>query len=278
MSRPGIEAVAPWLQRRLGAYLFTVDHPGLAECAGAHRPGLPCDGSPGKHPCGKWSRDSTSDPGLIRAQLSRGLRNLGIDCGKSGLLVVDEDRPGAFAAFAASIGETVPLTFTVVTSKGAHSYFRQPEGEALGNSRGAMAGQDIDVRGAGGFVVAPASVHQSGIVYTPVDPAVAVAPTPDWLASVLHSPRLTPQPGTVRGAGSVNGRLRGVVAAVLDAREGTRNDVLFWATKRAAEMVDAGQLDQVDAAGILTRAGEAAGLGPAEVAATVASGLRGVTA
>src|ERR1017187_612200 len=118
-------ACAAWLQRRLGAFVFTVDHPGLPRCAGAHRPGQPCDGTRGKHPCGRWSRDSTSNPEVIRAALSRGLRNLGIDCGKSRLLVVDEDRPGAFDSYAASAGQRVPVTFTVTTGKGRHMYFRQ---------------------------------------------------------------------------------------------------------------------------------------------------------
>ena len=98
MTRREVESWAVWLQERLGAFVFAVDHPGLPRCAGAHRPGQPCDGTRGKHPCGRWSRDSTDSPETIRAALSRGLRNVGIDCGKSGLLVVDEDRPGAFGA------------------------------------------------------------------------------------------------------------------------------------------------------------------------------------
>ena len=279
MSGPDTLACALWLRRRLGAFVFAVDHPGMPECAGAHRPEHPCDGQRGKHPCGRWSRDSTNEPDVIRTVLSRGLRNLGIDCGKSGLLVVDEDRPGAFAAFAAGISEEIPVTFTVVTSKGQHFFLRQPDGEALGNGRGALTGQDIDIRGAGGFVVAPGSVHASGVVYMPLDSSVPVAPAPDWLVTALRTPRHVPaERAAARATSSVHGRLRGVVAAVLDAKEGERNNTLFWATKRAAEMVEAGQLDQAIAVDALTRAGEAAGLGASEVAGTVASGLRLVSA
>jgi hypothetical protein len=276
--RPDIAACALWLQRRLGAFVFAVDHPGVPQCAGAHRPGQPCDGSRGKHPCGRWSRDSTNDPGEILAALSRGLRNLGIDCGRSGFLVVDEDRPGAFAEYAASLGEEIPVTFAVRTGKGTHFYLLQPEGEPLGNGRGKLSGQGIDIRGKGGFTVAPGSVHQTGALYTPADPSVPLAFAPGWLVAALRAaPPALGRPAPQR-PGFGYGRLRGVVATVLDAKEGERNCVLYWASCRLAEMISDGQLDESDAVDILTRAGEAAGLGSAEVAATVASGLRLVSA
>lgn len=151
MTRPDIRACALWLQRRLGAFVFAVDHPGLAQCAGAHRPGQPCDGSRGKHPCGRWSRDSTADPGVIRAALSRGLRNIGADCGKSGLLVVDEDRPGAFAEYAASVRKVIPKTFTVATSKGRHLYFRQPAARSATGRAHCPAGGSTFVAVAGSW-------------------------------------------------------------------------------------------------------------------------------
>jgi hypothetical protein len=278
MSRPDIVACALWLQRHLGAFVFAVDHPGLPQCAGAHRPGQPCDGSRGKHPCGRWSRDSTNDPGEILAALSRGLRNLGIDCGRSGFLVVDEDRPGAFSEYAASLGEDIPATFAVRTGKGAHFYLRQPEGEPLGNGRGNLSGRGIDVRGKGGFTVAPGSAHQTGALYTPADPAVPIAPAPAWLVAALRAaPPALNRPAPPR-PGFAYGRLRAVVATVLDAKQGERNCVLYWASCRLAEMVSDGQLGEGEATEILTRAGEAAGLSPGEVAATVASGLRLVSA
>ena len=259
--------------------MFAVDHPGTPQCSGAHRPGQPCDGNRGKHPCGKWSRDSTNDPGPILAALARGLRNLGIDCGKSGLLVVDEDRPGAFGEFAAGAGHVIPETFTVLTDKGSHSYFHQPEGAALGNGRGALAGRGIDVRGRGGFLVAPGSVHETGVLYRPVDSAVPVAPAPDWLVSALGAA----PPGAARQAaaprqGTVYGRLRGAVSVVLAAKAGERNDCLYWAACRGADLVAEGKVDEATVISVLTEAAESVGLGPSEVQATISSALRGVNA
>ena len=264
-----------WLLERLGAFVFTVDHPGLAKCAGAHRPGQPCDGTRGKHPCGRWSRDSTASPEVIRAALSRGLRNLGIDCGKSGLLVVDEDRPGAFESYAASAGHVVPVTFMVITGKGRHVYFRQPPGGLLGNGTGALSGRGMDVRGNGGFVVGPGSVHHTGVRYTPVDVADPVVPAPGWLVGALITPpACAPGHLGLRLHGSPDARLRGLVATVLDAQVGERNNLLHWASCRAAEMIAAGQLDRDVAVDVLARGGEAVGLGPGEVQATIASALR----
>jgi hypothetical protein len=78
--------------------------------------------------------------------------------------------------------------------------------------------------------------------------------------------------------GSVYGRLRGAVVAVLDAKPGERNNVLYWAACRAAEVVADGQVDQATAVDVLTQAGETAGLGAGEVQATIASAFRGVMA
>jgi hypothetical protein len=95
VNAPDILAVACWLQARHGLYVFPVDHPGRAVCAGAHRE---CDGQRGKHPAGRWSQIATRDPHRIRAMLAGGPWNLGVACKPSGLLVVDEDRPEAFAS------------------------------------------------------------------------------------------------------------------------------------------------------------------------------------
>ena len=172
MSAPGIVTAACWLQGRHGLYVFAVDHPGRLECGGSHRE---CDGQRGKHPRGQWSRLATLSPLLIRAQLADGPCNIGIACKQSCLLVVDEDRPGAFAAFAASIGQAIEPTFTVMTAKGRHYYYRQDAGAPLGNSRGRLAGHGVDIRGGGdgngGYVVGPGSVHATGVVYTPADPS-----------------------------------------------------------------------------------------------------------
>jgi hypothetical protein len=271
---PDILQVARWLQNRYGLYVFAVDHPGRPECGGSHRE---CDGQRGKHPRGHWSRLATLSPRLIGAQLAGGPWNIGTACKQSGLLVVDEDRPGAFAAFAASISETIEPTFTVTTAKGRHFYYRQAEGAPLGNGRGQLAGHGIDIRGGGtgngGYVVGPGSVHQTGVVYAPVDSSTPIRPVPGWLVEVL-TPLPPPEPCGQRPVSTFSA-LRGLVRVVLEATpERDRNTRLFWSSCRAAELVSAGRVDEATATGLLVDAATRTGLAEAEARRTVASGLR----
>lgn len=276
MSAPGIVTAACWLQGRHGLYVFAVDHPGRLECGGSHRE---CDGQRGKHPRGQWSRLATLSPLLIRAQLAGGPWNIGIACKQSSLLVVDEDRPGAFAEFAASIGRLVEPTLAVNTAKGRHYYYRQSEGAPLGNGRGQLGGYGIDIRGGGaghgGYVVGPASLHQTGVVYTPVDSAMPIQPVPGWLAEVL-SPARPPEPARYAARpASTSGALRGLVRVVHEATpERDRNTRLYWSACRAAELVSAGQVDEVTATSLLVDAATRTGLPETEARRTIASGLR----
>jgi len=276
MSVPDILAVARWLQDQHRFFLFAVDHPGRPECGGSHRE---CDGQRGKHPRGKWPRIATLGHVLIQAQLADGLWNLGVACKASSLLVVDEDRPGAFTAFATSIGETIKPTFAVRTAKGTHFYYRQPDGAPLGNGRGQLKGHGIDIRGGGagdgGYVVAPGSIHQTGVIYTPQDSATPIRPVPSWLAEVLR-PAPLPEPVPAgRQSVSAAGMLRGIVRVILEATPGCdRNTRLYWSACRAAELVSAGRIDEATATGLLVDAALHTGLTEAEACRTVASGMR----
>ena len=81
---------------------------------------------------------------------------------KSGLLVIDEDRPDAFAKYAADHGVEIPPTFTVKTGKGRHYYFRDTENGALSNHEGALQDYGINVRSGNAYVVGPGSKHKTG--------------------------------------------------------------------------------------------------------------------
>ena len=204
---------------------------------------------------------------------------LGIACKQSCLLVVDEDQPGAFTAFTASIGQVVEPTFAVETAKGRHWYYRQSDDAPLGNGRGRLAGHGIDVRGGGaglgGYVVGPGSVHQTGVVYTPVDSAMPIQPVPGWLSEVLRP--VQPLEAACRAGrpASTFGTLRGLVRVVLDATpERDRNTRLYWSACRAAELVSAGRVDEATATSVLVDAATRTGLPETEARRTITSGLR----
>lgn len=87
---------------------------------------------------------------------------IGIVTGKlSGICVVDLDSEQAIE-FAKKLG-IFDITPRVKTSKGFHLYFKYKPG--LRNFQGRDDLPDIDLRGEGGYVVAPPSVHPSGHIY-----------------------------------------------------------------------------------------------------------------
>ncbi|WP_328295785.1 bifunctional DNA primase/polymerase [Kineococcus sp. NBC_00420] len=175
--------IAVQITRTLGP-VFPLDHPDLPVCIGLHGPTTPCDGKRGKHPTTRWSKTATTDEEVLKTIFAQGLRNIGIACGPAGLLVIDEDQDGAFAAFAASQGASIPPTYTVRTGRGFHYYFHQDG--TLGNHEGLLTGQGINVRGVGGYVVAPGSRHESGEMYEALDDEAPIAEIPTWLHDALQ--------------------------------------------------------------------------------------------
>ena len=111
--------------------------------------------------------------------------NAGIVTGTvSGLLVLDLDND---AAIAEAEARGIPDTVTAATAKGRHCYFAHPGG-TLGNRTGIFPG--ADVRGDGGYVVAPGSIHPTGALYAWIEPpgGTPLAAPPAWLLDVLASP------------------------------------------------------------------------------------------
>lgn len=164
--------------------VFPLDHPSAVRCVGLHSPQNPCDDKRGKHPAVKWSVEATVEPRRLNSLFSSGQpRNIGLACGPAGLLVVDEDEPGAFTAYATSVGQAIPATYIVTTGRGRHYYFKQDG--SLGNAEGALKDWPINLRGKGGYVVAAGSQHESGLTYAADDPNADIASIPHWLQEAI---------------------------------------------------------------------------------------------
>jgi hypothetical protein len=129
-------------------------------------------------------KSATRDVSLIRHWW--GLQpnyNVAVACGViSGIFVIDVDSLDAeleLRKVEKEHGE-LPPTVEVITARGRHLYFKTPE-VPVRNSTGKIA-PGIDVRGDGGYVLAPPSIHPSGKAYTwSVDSAGMIAEAPDWL-------------------------------------------------------------------------------------------------
>lgn len=74
----------------------------------------------------------------------------------------------------------LPPTVEAITARGRHIYFRMPPKIDVRNSTSKIA-PGIDIRGTGGYVLAPPSIHPSGRRYCwSVDTASTLADAPDW--------------------------------------------------------------------------------------------------
>jgi hypothetical protein len=151
-------------------------------------------------PCGRMAKtpacphgchDATRDAGQIREWWRvEPNYNIGIATGRpSGIFVVDIDGPDAEITLRKleQASGALPASVEAITGKGRHIYFKMPDADVR-NSVGAI-GPGLDIRGSGGFVIAPPSVHPSGRKYCwSVDSASAVVAAPDWLIERVSIP------------------------------------------------------------------------------------------
>lgn len=149
-----------------------------------------------------WQDNATADLGVVSAWLEtyEGC-NWGIATGAaSNLLVLDIDGDDGIRSLLKfdREGNQLPETLLVSTGRGTHIYFTWPEGVNIRNSAGKI-GAGLDIRGEGGYVLAPPSVHPSGAVYQFVDELQDVAPAPAWLLSAIAKPDAPAPSGTPTG-------------------------------------------------------------------------------
>jgi hypothetical protein len=116
---------------------------------------------------------ATVGPSQIRAWWEKWPdANIGIATGQaSGLLVLDIDGADGLTALQRlrDLNGLLPATLTVATGRGLHLYYALRQGEEVRCS----SSEGLDVRGDGGYVVAPPSVHETGAVYRWVSPVAA---------------------------------------------------------------------------------------------------------
>jgi hypothetical protein len=130
--------------------------------------GRPGCKSPGKHPRGAWKnyQKARISIGDIEKAFKNG-GNVGIVTGPiSGIAVLDIDGVEGLEALtkAGFPFDSLPITPAVKTGGGGiHLYYKYPDKGEVKTASGVL--DHVDVRGAGGFVVAPPSSHASGEMY-----------------------------------------------------------------------------------------------------------------
>jgi len=129
-------------------------------------------------------KDATTDPEIIRRWWQQSPEfNVAVATGNpSGIFVVDVDgidAEGELRKLETEHG-ALPATVEVITPRGRHCYFRMPATD-IRNSASKIA-PHVDVRGTGGYVLCPPSIHPNGRRYEwSVDCANAIADAPAWL-------------------------------------------------------------------------------------------------
>jgi hypothetical protein len=242
---------------------------GRADCA-----------SPAKHPrTRRGLNDASNDPETVMAWWQRWpSANVALRTGAaSGLVVIDVDPAhGGDASLARLVADHGPLpaTLTVATgSGGRHYYFAHP-GHPVRNSASVL-GPGLDVRGDGGYVVAPPSRHMSGGVYQWAN-ETGLAALPAWLEQPTPQ-HASPRPQDVRlprqADAWANQALLSELTRVRQSEPGRRNSDLNRAAFALGQLVAAGHLDAGLVHDLLVDAGLVVGLGGGEVAATIRSGL-----
>jgi putative DNA primase/helicase len=156
----------------------------------------------GKHPRTEHGlRDATASPTEVGTWWTRWPdANIGLPTGDVATVLDVDPRHGGDDALRLLQDTHGPLpeTWRVLTGGGgAHIYFQPVPG--LRNSS-SLLGPGLDIRGVGGYVVAPPSSHPSGrqweweIGFGPDE--VPLAPMPEWMVTALQQPRGTGEAAT----------------------------------------------------------------------------------
>lgn len=155
-------------------------------------PVFPCDVRGKKPLCDHGLKDATTDEETIGAWWKLWPNaNIGHPTGERIVLDVDgAEGEAALAALGAQHGP-LPETLTARTGKGRHLYFSR-NGTQIRNSAGKL-GPHLDIRGEGGYVILPPSIHDSGTRYEWLM-RTHPASLPTWITQLLEE-HLGTQPG-----------------------------------------------------------------------------------
>lgn len=224
--------------------------------------------SPGKHPkFSGWQQIAGTAEAYERWREGD---NLGAATG-DGLVVFDWDGPTTL--------QRPPTLASATPSGGEHWYFHSSR--AVRNGVKIFDGV-LDVRGQGGFVVLPPSVHVNGGQYRWIDLSL-MANLPSWSRTVLPQERVRDREPQAWPASDPDEEsvlwadvMDQLVHELSQAQSGERNNALFKASCQVTEMICSGNLNK-DRLREVADVGISIGLSRNEVQRTVESAVRRVT-
>lgn len=231
-------------------------------------------------PCGEDKRpitasgfyDASTDPAEVRRMFSKpGAALIGTPAGiPTRCVVIDVDvKDGGLAWYEDHRGALPETRAHRTRSGGIHLIFAHPLGDLkIGNRARVFPG--VDVRGDGGYIIAPPSPGYSVASDAPM------AQMPEWLLNaILRRPEPAPSPSAspARLDRYTTVALDNETRAVASASEGSRNDTLNRAAFNLGTLCGAGHLSRREAEARLLAAALTCGLDAREAQATIKSGL-----
>jgi hypothetical protein len=251
-------------------------------------PVFPCNPADKKPLTANGFKAASINPGQIRAWWQQHPNAMiGVPTGKaSGFWVLDIDvKPkkdgSASLARLESVNGALPPTLSGATpSQGVHYYFKHDD--VVRNS-GSKLGIGIDVRGEGGYVIAPGSVRDDGCYYEWHSETSEIAIAPTWLVALIAKPvAAMPKIANNQPQSQVNNPAYSIAAIANELQKlmGTstnRNIQLNESAHAIGQFVGAGAISASEAEDRLYGAAVASGYvgkdGEAAARATIKSGL-----
>jgi hypothetical protein len=230
-----------------------------------------------------WPDEATTGPAKVaRLWNENPTANIGIACGTT-CWVLDVDGEAGRDSLRALQAEHGRLSPTVTSRTGSGGYHLLFAAEPRVRNSVRRLGPGLDTRGAGGYIVAPPSIHPNGKRYAWLrgrEPgSMPLAKAPGWLLDRLDPPRPGKPLGSVGPIAAIadaygRAALRKAVERVGAAAKGQRNATLNAESFGLGQLVGAGILPAEVAATALAGAALAIGLERRETERTIASALR----
>jgi hypothetical protein len=218
-----------------------------------------------------WTEGGPVDEATVREWLAAGL-NLGLRTGAcSGVVVIDDDRPKhGLEPF-----DAPPTGVSVTSPTGSkHYHYRLPEGIEARNSTSKLADK-VDVRGDGGYVVVPPSIHPKEREEYRWAALGELGPWPyPSEAKRERAAVAVDMSAPARSGGYGAAALQREVDTVRAAIEGTRNATLTRAAFSLGQLVAGGVLDADTVRGELLSAALAVGFTEHEGARVIAASMK----
>lgn len=238
--------------------------------------------SPAKHPrVLNGLLNASADPREIREWWTRWpAANVGVRTGDvSGIVVVDVDSYRGGEDGLAELAEEhgpLPATLTALTGGGGRHLVYEHPGSAFAIRNKAGLAHGVDLRGDGGYIVAPPSMHASGRSYEWQEPRAAMVPLPGWLREPKRDrpavPTVLPPLPDATDHPWVKAAFEGELDDLRRAQQGYRNHQLNEAAFNLGQLVPHA-LERGHVESALHDIAVAIGLSEGETRATIKSGI-----